>query len=629
MHKFIYPTKDTYINNSNEFINKNFGNDEILEIYASNQGKKTVYTNINWFPVPETSSSYGSEGALAYSDSAIYIYSGSLWRQFSISNDIISGKSFIANFTGRFTNKITDEKVELYLSGSSTYASGSFNGNMVLDTVSYTSGSFTSGSFSGSIQNGSSFNDLIVNNVVYTASPLTSSLSGTGSFTTFSGSIIGKASTAHCVNGNFITDIESSKLATFDGIFTSSLFNGYIETPTSSNQYYVDVVNYTGFFLGEYSGSFERPTTDDYLITPEFSRTLLKFDISELSQSIASNEISSSNLKVFLNLSSCGARNLPLNYNIYAYPISQSWENGDGEYIDNGSNFGVSWLYKDYNSSSLWTQNPTQTYEFSDYLTDSTNAMSAWSTGGSTWYYDVPSTYTDVDSWICTSSDFASLQDASLICSQSFSHGISSDIYMDVTKIVRSWICGCIPNEGIILITSFELSVPPFNNTNGLLQFYSRETNTIYSPKLDVMWDDSVYETGSLQPASSTTDNLLNIRNLKENFKAGSKPKIYVFSREKYPLKQFNKSTQQPSHVTPNYLPTSSYYMIKDAESEEVIIDHDEYSKLSCDATFGNYFVLDTTDLPQERYYKILIKVEYSDGTIDIQDTQKIFKITR
>ena len=69
--------------------------------------------------------------------------------------------------------------------------------------------------------------------------------------------------------------------------------------------------------------------------------------------------------------------------------------------------------------------------------------------------------------------------------------------------------------------------------------------------------------------------------------------------------------------------------MIKDAESEEVLIDHDEYSKLSCDPTFGNYFVLDTTNLPQERYYTILIKTEYSNGTIDIYDTQKIFKISR
>jgi hypothetical protein len=629
MHKFIYPSKDTYINNSDNYIDKNFGNDEVLEIYASNQGKKTIYATLNWLPIPETSQSYGYEGAMAYSTSSVYIYSGSLWRQFSITNDIINSSSYISNFTGKFTNVQTSPYVQLYLDGTSTYASGSFSGSYVFNSTSYVNGLFTSGSFSGSVEENSTFSKLIVNGIEYTTSPLTSSLTGTGSFINFLGIVNGLSGTAHCPNGLFINDTLVAQSASFNGMFTSSNFNGYISSHTSSDAYYVDVINYSGFFKGNYTGSFQRPTTADYLITPEFSRTLLYFDVSELSQSIATNEISSSDLKIFLNLSACGARNLPMNYNIYAYPISQSWENGSGTYVENGSNFGASWLYRNYNSGSSWYGASTQSYEFSNYLTDSSNSTSAWINGGSTWYYNVPSTFTDTAHWLCNSNSFPSLENASLICSQSFSHGTQSDISMDITTIVRSWICGAIANEGIVLITSFELSVPAFNHTNGLLQFYSRETNTIYSPRIDVAWDDSVYETGSLSPITGSTENLINIRNLKEEIKSGSKPKIYVFSRDKYPLKQFNKSTQQPSHVTPKYLPTSSYYMIKDAESEEVLIDHDAYSKLSCDSTLGNYFVLDTTNLPQERYYTILIKTEYSNGTIDIHDTQKIFKISR
>lgn len=81
--------------------------------------------------------------------------------------------------------------------------------------------------------------------------------------------------------------------------------------------------------------------------------------------------------------------------------------------------------------------------------------------------------------------------------------------------------------------------------------------------------------------------------------------------------------------VTPKYLPSSSYFMIKDAESEMVLIDFDKYSRLSCDPIKGNYFQFDTTSLPQERYYKIFIKAEYPDGTIDIVDTEKIFKVIR
>jgi hypothetical protein len=181
----------------------------------------------------------------------------------------------------------------------------------------------------------------------------------------------------------------------------------------------------------------------------------------------------------------------------------------------------------------------------------------------------------------------------------------------------------------LILLTSFEIDTPPLQKTNGLLQFFSRETNTIYSPYIDVSWDDTIFNTGSLAPLTGSVQNLFDIQYLKNQYKAGSLPKIYVFARDKYPLKQFNKSLQQPNNVTPKYLPTSSYYMIKDAESEEVLINFDEYSKLSCDANLGNYFVLQTTGLPQERYLTIFIKVVYKDGTIDIIDTQKVFKITR
>lgn len=237
--------------------------------------------------------------------------------------------------------------------------------------------------------------------------------------------------------------------------------------------------------------------------------------------------------------------------------------------------------------------------------------------------------YTDSPKWICSSSAFPSLEGDSLICSQSFSYGQQSDVSMDITKIVRAWLCGCVPNQGLILMSSWEISTPPLQNVNGLLQFFSKESNTIYSPYLDVAWDDSVFNTGSLAPVTGSIENLISVHNLKNQYKAGSLPKVFVFARDKYPLKQFNKAYQQPVMVTPKYLPSSSYYMIKDAESEEVIVGFDNYTKLSCDPTMGNYFKLQTTGLPQERYYKIFIKTEYSDGTIDITDTDKIFKIVR
>jgi hypothetical protein len=190
-------------------------------------------------------------------------------------------------------------------------------------------------------------------------------------------------------------------------------------------------------------------------------------------------------------------------------------------------------------------------------------------------------------------------------------------------------LCGCVPNNGLMLLTSFEISTPPLQPTNGLLQFFSKDTNTIYSPYIDMGWDDTVFNTGSLKPVSSSIQNLVTLQQLNSTYKAGSVAKIFVFARDKYPLKTFNKAYQQPAMVTPKYLPTSSYYMVKDAESEEVLINFDNYTKLSCDATYGNYFKLNTNGLPQERYLTVFIKVEYKDGTVDIVDTGKIFKITR
>jgi hypothetical protein len=630
MHTFIYPSQDTYINNSSEFIDKNFGIDEILEIYASNKGTTTVYTDPNWHEAPITASSYGNEGWLAYTTTSLFIYSGSKWYDFNLTSSVIPNTSFIANFTGRLSNVTTNPKKPLYISGSANYASGSFTGSMNITSYSFFTGSWSTGSFSGSVRVGSFFTKLKVNKRTYTTSPLTSSLTGTGSFKNLRGKLLGKSNTGIPCSSSFYSPVRAFNSGSFTGSFSGSNSKLYIETLTSSKLYYADVINFAGYFKGKYSGSFTRPSTATYLNYPEFSRTLVKFDINELSKSISSNNISGSNIKFTLNLKSCGARNLPLNYSIYAYPISQSWNNGNGRYADDGSQLGASWNYKNYDGNGIWYGSQiTKEYQQVDYLLTSSYSSASFENQGGTWFYKVPASYTNKPKWICNSTKYPSLVNASLICSQSFSYGNQSDITMDITKIVRGWLCGCIPNQGLILLSSLEISTPPLQQTNGLLQFFSKDTNTIYSPYIDVAWDDSVFITGSLKPVSGSIQNLITLNYLKDAYKAGSLPKIFVFARDRYPLKNFQKAYQQPVMVTPKYLPTSSYYMIKDAESEEVLVGFDQYTKLSCDANQGNYFKLQTTGLPQERYLKIFIKTEYIDGTVDITDTQKIFKITR
>lgn len=624
MHTFVYPFKDTYINNSKDFANKNFGVDEILELFALNYGSKIEYPSSNWRAVPENSSSYGNEGWFAYDDSYFYVYSNGAWRRFAIAQAYITTPTPMDRFSGRLSNVTDDPYIGLYVSGSATNITGSISGSYYFTSNVYASGSFTTGSLNGNIYISTSFSSLYVNGNQYTDSPLTSSLSGNANFENLNGIIFGKSYTGTgtlCINSG-----------SFSGSISGSDFRGKLIVNTVSQSAipcYVDVQNFSGEFYGDYTGSFNAPEPVSYLITPEISRILLQFNLNNISSSIAKNEISSSNIKFTLNLTACGQRNLPLGYTIYAYPLSQSWDNGNGRYVDGGSQNGVSWKYKNYNDGEKWCKPMTGSYVQKDYFLTSSNSSYSFQNGGGTWYYDAPSTYSNKNHWICSSSAFYPLSGSNLICSQSFIFGELGDLKIDITKIVRSWLCGCIPNNGLILMTSLETEVPEIGRTNGLLQFFSKETNTIYSPYVDMAWDDSVYNTGNLSPVTGSQENLITLNLLKDSYKAGSVPKVFVFARDRYFLKQFNKAYQQPSMVTPKYLPTSSYYMIKDAESEQVFVDFNEYSKLSCDPIKGNYFQFDTTSLPQERYFKIFIKAEYPDGTVDVVDTQKIFKITR
>ena len=77
---------------------------------------------------------------------------------------------------------------------------------------------------------------------------------------------------------------------------------------------------------------------------------------------------------------------------------------------------------------------------------------------------------------------------------------------------------------------------------------------------------------------------------------------------------------------TINYLPTSSYYAIKDLDTNEFVIDFDkQFTKISCDNN-SNYFDVYMNGLEPERYYKILIKTVIN-GSVIVKDEDYYFKI--
>ena len=99
--------------------------------------------------------------------------------------------------------------------------------------------------------------------------------------------------------------------------------------------------------------------------------------------------------------------------------------------------------------------------------------------------------------------------------------------------------------------------------------------------------------------------------------------KFRINARPEYPIQLWETS----SVYTNNYfLPTASYYAIKDLETNEYIVDFDTtYTKLSADAT-SSYFNLYMNYLQPERYYTILIQSTIDGSTVVFND-QYYFKV--
>ena len=77
------------------------------------------------------------------------------------------------------------------------------------------------------------------------------------------------------------------------------------------------------------------------------SRILIKFDISEISSSIVNGTIST-DAKYYLNLYDAGSEGLNTSQSLWAYPVSQSWVEGQGTISDNPLTLeGASWQYRD------------------------------------------------------------------------------------------------------------------------------------------------------------------------------------------------------------------------------------------------------------------------------------------
>ncbi len=282
---------------------------------------------------------------------------------------------------------------------------------------------------------------------------------------------------------------------------------------------------------------------------------------------------------------------------IEVYPLYDSWSMGTGKFLDDPvSKEGCSWAYA-FSPSTRW-----QTSSFPVGVTASFPELNP---GGAAWYT-------------------ASVNDLEVKSSQSISYADDKDLNINVTNTIRLINSGTINNEGFILkqeeINEFDTN----KRKVFTLQYFSIDTNTIYPPELEFKWRDYTFNTGSsLNTIINTPQLVCTLDNNGRDFRRDSIHKFYINCRPQFPIRTF---TTASLYTTNYYLPTASYYAIKDLHTNEYIINYDtNCTQISADEK-GSYFKLYMNGLEPERYYQILIKSEINGSTL-ILDDNYYFKI--
>jgi hypothetical protein len=330
--------------------------------------------------------------------------------------------------------------------------------------------------------------------------------------------------------------------------------------------------------------------------TNESSRPIIKFPQDEI-EDVITNKVSGSDYDAYLKLSLANASQIPLNYTIFCYPLSLDWNGGTGRLSNSPiTTDGVGWEYTDQDGGNVW-------FSAGSFPGGTTGSYQSGSTaGGGLWSDDI--TYE---------------------ATQSFTRQTDKDIELKVSNTVKDWWNQTIDNYGFIIKHS---NIVEFTTASKFeTKYFSDNTHTIYPPCLEIRWDDSIYATGS----QSTIDSDLYVTSMGNNkniFQQDSIQRFKVKIRAKYPPRTFNVSSF--SYSLNNYVfPSSSYWSIKDLDTEEIVVDYDvNYTKISCNSN-GSYLDMYMNGLEPERWYKLLFKTVLNNGETIIFDENYNFKVIR
>ena len=353
------------------------------------------------------------------------------------------------------------------------------------------------------------------------------------------------------------------------------------------------------------------------------SRILLKWKDSEI-KDIFTNKLPNptASYSASIELFAAEHKNVSDTYIISASMVSESWEEGTGRWeATPTSSDGATWIFK---TTSSITVPGVDTWDALSFL-GGTVATGSFFAGGDQ-NTPNPGNPSGGGNWYNLYNGITEVFDKD-------NRDIDIDVTTAITAISNSYTSNnnsypaAIPNNGFILHKSGRTE--QFTASFGELKYFSAETHTIYPPKLTFKWDDSDYHpliTGYPSGNLDGHEMYMTLVNNKKTFQRESKPRFRIAARKRYPDRIFTTSSNFLDEK--GYLPTSSYYSIRDAHTDEIVIPFDtEFTKLSADNN-GMYFDLFMEGLQPERYYKILFKIS---GLNDIQviDDDYHFKIVR
>ena len=295
------------------------------------------------------------------------------------------------------------------------------------------------------------------------------------------------------------------------------------------------------------------------------ARMLIQFDIPSLQQYPTSSIY-------YLNLRIANAKNVNRYQKLEIYPISQSWVEGSGYFYQDVQNVedGVTWI----DASTITT----------------------WVTSGSDYTTEISASYT-------------------------FSKVPIEDVKIDITNLIAPVVSGSniTPWNGLMLKFPTTDELDSINLGN--IKFFSGNTHTIFAPKLEIVQANQTFITGSLKPIPYSNVTIVP-KNMKEAYTLGEIDKVYLVVREPYPDRKFD-ATQRYRNVF--YLPSESYFRIRDQVADMVLYDFDQYSAIHCDRS-GSYILLDTSGLDVNRYYTLDLKVK-SSGLVFFPEFNYTFKV--